>query len=61
MTDHYKGKRIEELLAEIKKAEAIFNRVDPELLSDQLRGKLVAAKALVCINKAKLTALQEEK
>lgn len=59
MTDYYKGERIAELLAELAHAEKVFNSVDPENLNDELRGKLIAAKALVCINKAKLTSLQE--
>jgi len=60
VTDTYKGERIAELLAEIHKAEVIFNGVNPEQLNDELRKKLIAAKALVAINKAKLTSLQDQ-
>jgi hypothetical protein len=58
MTDYYKGDRIVELLAEIRHAELVFNSVDTTKLNDELWKKLVAAKAAVAINKAKLTSLQ---
>lgn len=61
MTEYYKGERIAELLAQIEKAELLFDSVDSEQLTDAMRQKLVRAKTLVCINKAKLTALQEDK
>ena len=60
MTEYYKGDSIKELLAELAHAEKIFNSVDPENLNDELRGKLIAAKATVAITKAKLTSLQGE-
>ena len=58
MTDTYKGARIEELLAELRHAEEVFDRVDPEDLTNELNNKLIAGKAYVAITKAKLTALQ---
>lgn len=58
MTEYYKGDRIVELLADLSHAELVFNHTDPEKLSDELRSKLIAAKAYVAITKAKLTALQ---
>ena len=58
MTDYYKGDRIVELLAELRHAELVFNSTNPETLSQELYNKLIAAKAMVCIMKAKLTALQ---
>lgn len=60
MTDHYKGERIEMLLKELRHAEKVFNDVDPQILGDELRNKLIAGKAHVAITKAKLTALQYE-
>jgi len=60
MTDYYKGDRIVELLAELQHAEMVFNHADAEKLSDELRNKLIAAKAYVAITKAKLTALQQD-
>jgi hypothetical protein len=60
MTDYYKGDRIVELLAELEHAEKVFNSVDPEKLNEELWNKLIAAKASVAINKAKLTALQQD-
>lgn len=60
MTEYYKGDRIEELLKELLHAESVFNEVSHEQLNDELRNKLIAAKAMVCIMKAKLTALQGE-
>lgn len=60
MTDHYKGARIEELLKELRHAEKVFNDVDPQILEQDLRDKLIAGKAHVAITKAKLTALQYE-
>lgn len=59
MTEYYKGDRINELLAELAHAEKVFNEVNAEQLNDELRGKLIAAKATVAITKAKLTSLQE--
>lgn len=59
MTEYYKGDRIKELLAELERAEKVFNEVNAETLNDELRGKLIAAKATVAITKAKLTSLQE--
>jgi len=59
MTEYYKGDRIKELLAELERAEKVFNEVNAENLNDELRGKLIAAKATVAITKAKLTSLQE--
>jgi hypothetical protein len=58
VTDYYKGDRIVELLEELAHAEKVFNSVDPEKLNEELWNKLIAAKAAVAINKAKLTALQ---
>ena len=58
MTEYYKGDRIAELLEELLHAERVFNSANPETLNDELRGKLIAAKAHVAITKAKLTALQ---
>lgn len=58
MTEYYKGDRIVELLAELEHAEKVFNHADAEQLNDELRNKLIAAKAYVAITKAKLTALQ---
>lgn len=58
MTQFYKGDRIDELLVELAHAEMVFNSLDPENLNDDLRNKLIAAKATVAINKAKLTSLQ---
>ena len=60
MTEYYKGDRIAELLEELRHAELVFNHTDPEKLTDELRAKLIAAKAHVAITKAKLTALQGE-
>lgn len=60
MTDYYKGERIAELLAELSHAELVFNHTNPEKLSDELKNKLIAAKAYVAITKAKLTALQQD-
>jgi hypothetical protein len=60
MTDYYKGDRIVELLEELRHAELVFNSVDVEQLNEELWNKLVAAKAIVAINKAKLTALQQD-
>lgn len=59
MTDYYKGDRIVELLEELRHAELVFNRVKVEELNEELWNKLIAAKAMVCIMKAKLTALQD--
>lgn len=59
MTQFYKGDRIKELLVELERAEKVFNEVNAEQLTDELRGKLIAAKATVAITKAKLTSLQE--
>lgn len=59
MSEYYKGDRIKELLAELAHAEKVFNEVNAEQLNDELRGKLIAAKATVAITKAKLTSLQE--
>lgn len=59
MTEYYKSNRIKELLAELAHAEKVFNEVNAETLNDELRGKLIAAKATVAITKAKLTSLQE--
>ena len=61
MTEFYKGDRIVELLEELRHAEKVFNHADHENLNDELRLKLIAAKAMVCIMKARLTALQEDK
>ena len=61
MTDYYKGDRIVELLAQLQHAELVFNMVDVETLNEELWNKLITVKAMVCITKAKLTALQEEK
>lgn len=61
MTEYYKGDRIAELLEELRHAEMVFNSANPETLNDELRGKLIAAKAHVAITKAKLTALQHDK
>ena len=58
MTEYYKGDRIAELLEELRHAELVFNHANPEVLNDELRNKLIAAKAHVAITKAKLTALQ---
>lgn len=58
MTDYYKGDRIVELLEQLQHAELVFNRVNVETLNEELWNKLIAAKAMVCIMKAKLTALQ---
>lgn len=60
MTDYYKGDRIVELLEELRHAELVFNATNAEQLNDEMRGKLIAAKAMVCIMKAKLTALQTD-
>lgn len=60
MTDHYKGARIQELLAELEHAQKVFNEVDPRKLNQELSDKLIAGKAHVAITKAKLTALQYE-
>lgn len=60
MTDYYKGDRIVELLEELRHAELVFNSVEVEQLNKELSGKLIAAKAMVCIMKAKLTALQQD-
>lgn len=60
MTDYYKGDRIVELLDELRHAESVFNSTNAEQLNDEMRNKLVAAKAMVCIMKAKLTALQND-
>lgn len=60
MTEYYKGDRIEELLKELAHAEKVFNHADAGQLNDELRNKLIAAKAYVAITKAKLTALQQE-
>ena len=59
MADHYKGDRIVELLEELRHCELVFNHADPEALNEELRNKLVAAKAHVAITKAKLTSLQD--
>ena len=59
MTDYYKGDRIVELLEELRHAELVFNHTNHETLNEELRNKLIAAKAMVCIMKAKLTALQD--
>ena len=58
MTDYYKGDRIVELLEQLQHAELVFNRVNVETLNEELWNKLIAAKAMVCITKAKLTSLQ---
>lgn len=58
MTQYYKGDRIVELLEELRHAELVFNHADDKQLTDELRNKLIAAKAYVAITKAKLTALQ---
>lgn len=58
MTEYYKGDRIAELLAELEHAEKVFNHADADQLNDELRNKLIAAKAYVAITKAKLTSLQ---
>jgi hypothetical protein len=60
MTDYYKGDRIVELLEELRHAEQVFNHTNVEKLNDELRNKLIAAKAHVAIMKAKLTALQTD-
>lgn len=60
MTDYYKGDRIAELLEDLRHAELVFNHTNPEKLNDELRNKLIAAKAHVAIMKAKLTALQTD-
>jgi hypothetical protein len=59
MTDYYKGDRIVELLEELRHAELVFNSTNAEQLNDELRNKLIAAKAMVAITKAKLTSLQD--
>lgn len=59
MTEYYKGDRIAELLEELRHCESVFNHANAEELTDELRGKLVAAKAHVAITKAKLTSLQD--
>lgn len=59
MNDYYKGDRIVELLAELQHCELVFNSANAEELNDELRNKLVAAKAHVAITKAKLTSLQD--
>lgn len=59
MTEYYKGDRIKELLEDLAKHERVFYEIDPEDLSNELRGKLIAAKAMIAITKAKLTSLQE--
>lgn len=59
MTEYYKGDRIKELLDDLAQHEKLFNQVNAENLNDELRGKLIAAKALIAITKAKLTSLQE--
>lgn len=59
MTDYYKGDRIVELLEQLQHAELVFNHANAEELNDELRNKLVAAKAHVAITKAKLTSLQD--
>lgn len=59
MTDYYKGDRIAELLEELRHAELVFNSANAEQLTDELRNKLIAAKAMVAITKAKLTSLQD--
>jgi len=59
MTDYYKGDRIAELLEELRHCELVFNHADPDELNEELRNKLVAAKAHVAITKAKLTSLQD--
>jgi hypothetical protein len=58
MTQYYKGDPIPELLEELRHCELVFNHADAEKLNDELRNKLVAAKAHVAITKAKLTSLQ---
>jgi hypothetical protein len=59
MPKHYKGDRIKELLEELIHCEQVFNHADPEKLTDEMRGKLIAAQAHVAITKAKLTSLQD--
>ena len=59
MTQHYKGDRISELLEELRHCELVFNHANAEELNDELRNKLIAAKAHVAITKAKLTSLQD--
>lgn len=59
MTQFYKGDRIKELLEDLARHERVFYEIDPEDLSNELRGKLIAAKAMIAITKAKLTSLQE--
>ena len=59
MPQHYKGDRIVELLEELRHCEQVFNHANPEKLTEEMRGKLIAAQAHVAITKAKLTSLQE--
>jgi sorbitol-specific phosphotransferase system component IIA len=59
VTDYYKGDRIAELLEELRHCELVFNSANAEELNDELRMKLIAAKAHVAITKAKLTSLQD--
>lgn len=59
MTNYYKGDSITKLLNELRRAELVFNSVNAEELNQELWNKLIAAKAMVAINKAKLTSLQD--
>jgi hypothetical protein len=58
MTEHYKGQRIDELLAEIARLTAVLNTFAFETLNQTEKDHVAKAYSQMAIMKAKLTALQ---
>jgi hypothetical protein len=60
MTEHYRGKRIDELLSEIARLNDLLETFDFSTYGVEEQQKLTHAQMLLAVNKAKLTALQGE-
>lgn len=60
MTEHYRGKRIDELLDEITRLNNLLETLDFSAYGVEEQQKITHAQMLLTVNKAKLTALQGE-
>jgi hypothetical protein len=60
MATHYKDRPIEDHLAELARAEELFDQVDPDSLDHQMFVKLARGYAYIAVYRAKLTAMQKE-